>query len=170
MPGRAAVCILLVGLVGWTCCGAVAGPVPCDLKLKYGSRSESPPGQFHLNLVFVNNDTVTKTACRLSGFPDVELIGPAFPTFGSIYALPRQARRATSVTLRVGQSAHAALTWLPSSRRRDRWVPGYVRVVVRTDRGPSLALALPWRYGSVLRQDAATHPGTYVGPIRPGAS
>jgi hypothetical protein len=31
-----------------------------------------------------------------------------------------------------------------------------------------VALALPWRYGSVLRQDAATHPGTYIGPIRRG--
>jgi hypothetical protein len=161
---------MLAGLVGWTCCGAAAGPIPCDLKLKYGSRSEGPPGQFHLKLVVVNNDTVTNTACRLSGFPDVELIGPVYPTFGSIYVLPEQAGRSTSVTLRAGQSAHAVLTWLPSSSRGGRWVPGYVRVVVRTGRGPSFAMALPWRYGSVLRQDAATHPGTYVGPIRPGAS
>jgi hypothetical protein len=141
-------------------------PVPCLLDLKYGSRSEDPPGQFHLRLVFVND--VTNTACRLSGFPQVELIGPVYPMYGSIYMLPAEAGRPQSVTLRPGQSAHAVLTWLPASSPSDRWVPGYVRVVVPTNRGPSFAMALPWRYGSVARQDAATHPGTYVGPIRRG--
>jgi hypothetical protein len=137
--------------------------------LKFGGRSEGPPGQFHLNLVFVNSDNLTNTSCRVSGFPDVELIGPVYPMYGSIYVLPDQAGRSERVTLRPGQSAHAVLTWLPASSRSDRWVPGYVRAVVPTNRGPSFAMALPWRFGSVLRQDAATHPGTYIGPIRPGA-
>jgi hypothetical protein len=143
-------------------------PIPCDLTLKFGKRWESPPGQFHVNLVFVHYQY--DTPCRLSGFPDVELIGPVYPSLGSLYVLPDQAGHAEGVTLRARQSAHAVLTWLPASLRSERWVPGYIRVVVPTNRGQSFAMALPWRFGSVLRQDAATHPGTYVGPLRPRAN
>jgi Protein of unknown function (DUF4232) len=146
------------------------GPVPCDLKLKFGARSEGPPQQFHVNLEVVNVDN---SICRVSGYPDVELIGPDYPIWGTIYSLPQSTTLpAESVSLRLGQSIHAVITWLPSSfpRGRYRWVPGYVRVVVRTNRGLSFAMALPWVYGSVERQDGATHPGTYVGPIRRGAA
>jgi hypothetical protein len=176
-PVRMAGSVVVVGLATWICCApslnsATAGsPIPCDLKMKLGKRSEGPPQQFHVNLAFVNDDDITHTACRLSGYPDVELIGPVYPIFGTIYSLPRSFGRAESVSLRFGQAAHADLTWLPSSPGlRDRWTPGYVRVVVHTNRGPSFAMALPWPYGSVLRQDGATHPGTYVGPIRQGAN
>lgn len=164
---------VVVGVVASLCCATASldtalagGPIPCDLTLKFGGRSEGPTGQFHLKLVIVNHDVA---ACRVLGYPDAELIGPVYPTFGSIYVLPRQTGRTETVTLRVGESAHAVLTWLPPSDPRDRWVPGYVRIVVSTMRGPSFAMALPWRFGPVLRQDAATHPGTYVGPIRRGA-
>ncbi len=158
----------VVGLVGYLVgSGGASTPSPCDLTLKFGVRSEGPPGQFHVNLVFA--DTPYEAPCRISGFPEVELIGPVYPMFGSIYALLDQAGHSQSTVLRSGETAHAILTWLPPSTRRDRWVPGYIRVVVPTNRGPSFAMALPWRFGPVLRQDAATHPGTYIGPLRPGA-
>jgi len=140
--------------------------VPCDLRLRFGSHSEQPVGQFRVSLVFVNGRY--EAPCRVSGFPDVELIGPVYRTHGSIYGLPDQVGRSRSAVLQPGQSAHAVLTWLRPSRRADRWVPGYIRAVVPTNRGPSLPMALPWHFGAVLRQDAATHPGTYVGPLRPG--
>lgn len=73
------------------------------------------------------------------------------------------------MTLHPRQSAHAVLTWLPwRPGNADRWTPGYMRVVVRTNRGESIPVALPWRFGAVLRQDGATHPGTYVCPVVPG--
>ena len=146
---------------------AAGRPVPCDLTLRYGPQSEARSGQFHLNLIFANNPG--DTPCRVFGFPDVELIGPAYPTFGSIYVLPDQAGTSQSVMLRPGQSAHSLLTWLRGPSSGHRWTPGYIRVVVPTNRGGSFAVALPWRYGSVLRQDGASHPGTYIGPVRPGA-
>lgn len=139
---------------------AAAAPAPCDLALKLGARSGG--GQAHVDLRIVD---VGSTACRVSGFPDVELIGPVDPAFGSVYALPRQAAKPSAITLRSGDTAHALLTWLPASGRGS-WAPGYIRVVVSTAAGPSLPMALPWRFGAVLRQDAATHPGTYVGPLR----
>ena len=166
---------LLAGLAGLVvAAGCLAGsgsastPNPCDLVLRFGMRSQGPSGQFHVNLVFTN--APYEAPCRVSAFPEVELIGPVDPTFGSIYVLPDQAGYSQSTVLRSGQKAHAVLTWLPSSARSGRWVPGYIRVVVHTNRGPSFAMALPWRFGPVLRQDAAMHPGTYIGPLRPGAS
>jgi hypothetical protein len=138
----------------------------CPLSLELGRRSGTSPGQFHLDLVFVNRGDAR---CRLAGWPEVELIGPADPTFGSIYTLPRQSGHREAVTLPAGGSAHATLTWLPPSDHLPRWVPGYVRVVVPTASGPSAPMAVAWRRGPVLRQDQATYPGTYIGPIRRGA-
>jgi hypothetical protein len=141
-------------------------PIPCALRLRFGSRSEAPPGQLHINLVIVNSDFI---ACRISGWPDVELIGPTHPIFGTIYTLRDQSGSAENVRLGPGGRAHAVLTWLPSSLAvTRRWTPDYLRVVVRTNRGQSFPMAVPWRYGSVERQDGATHPGTYIGPINPG--
>jgi hypothetical protein len=173
VPGRIARWVLVAGLVCSICCAAtgvdraIAGTkIPCDLTLKVGSRFESPPGQFHANLVFANADY---PRCRVSGWPDVELIGPDYPLFGTIYVLPQQAGKQTSVLLGAGKSAHAVLTWLPSSLApRARWTPGYVRVAVSTDAGPSFPMAVRWPFGSVERQDGATHPGTYIGPIGRG--
>lgn len=161
------VAVISTVLVGYPASRVNASPSnPCLLTLKFGARSQGPSGQFHLNLVFVNNGE--DTPCRLKGFPEVELIGPLYPMFGSIYELPDYAGQSQSVTLRPGESAHARLTWFPASSGDRRWVPGYIRVVVPTNRGPSFAMALPWPFGSVARQDAASHPGTYIGPIRRG--
>jgi hypothetical protein len=52
----------------------------------------------HVNLVFVNDDGITNTACRISGYPDVELIGPTYPSFGTIYSLPQSAGRTQAAT------------------------------------------------------------------------
>ncbi len=176
---RTCVAVLLVLLLASAGCGGDRAtgaspkgdtPTPCLLKAKLVSRSEDPPGQFHANIVVENTDDLTHKACRVSGAPDVELIGPALSMFGSIYSLPQSLGRNPGVTLRLGQSAHAVLTWLPWERSNPGpWLPDYIRVVVHTNRGPTFAVALPWRYGSVLRQDDATHPGTYVGPISRGA-
>jgi hypothetical protein len=158
----AATCLMTA--VAATARGALA--IPCDLTLKFGKRVAEPgSNQFKVTLVFINDSGVV---CRVSGFPDVELIGPVYPMFGSIFELPRQVLKGEAFTLRSGSRAHATLTCLPSSGRADRWLPGYIRVVVPTTTGPSFAMALPWRYGPVLRQDGATHPGTYIGPVRRG--
>jgi hypothetical protein len=160
-----AACAVTVGSA--TSPGSAGRSNPCDLTLAFGRRWQSPPGQLHVDLVFVHDRY--DAPCRVAGFPDVELIGPVLGDLGALYPLPDRAGRAGSITLRAHQRAHAVLTWLPASLRSDRWVPGYIRVAVPTSREQSFAMALPWRFGSVLRQDAATHPGTFVGPIRPGA-
>lgn len=152
MPRR-----LVLLAVAIFCCAGSAGarlPVPCGLLIKYGVRSEQPAGHFHVELVFLNSPG--GTSCRVSGFPDVKLIG------SSVYAVRHSAGRPQAVSLRPGQSARAVLTWLRPSNGKDRWVPTTVRVIVPTNRETSSVLVLPWRFGPVLRG-----PGTSIGPLRP---
>jgi hypothetical protein len=166
MPVAARVSLFLGAVVVALFCVAAGSPAsaPCQLTLKSGARQTGPPGQYHLNLVFVDRGP---TRCRLRGWPSIELIGPDDPSFGAIYVIPRRSGSSGNVVLSVGAAAHAALTWLPPSEGRP-WVPGYLRAVVPTASGESLPMAVPWRFGPVLRQDAATHPGTFVGPVQPG--
>jgi Protein of unknown function (DUF4232) len=172
MRGRTFGCVALLSVAGILGASGephaanAGGTGRCALSLELGRRSGTSPGQFHLDLVFVNRG---EARCRLAGWPDVELIGPNDPTFGSIYDLPRQSGRRETVTLPAGESAHATLTWLPPADHVTRWVPGYVRVVVPTANGPSGPMAVAWNRGPVLRQDRATYPGTYIGPIQRGA-
>lgn len=169
----ASVCIVLVsfGPGGSAALNPAAKPtklLACELTMKLGA----PEGtsQRHLELVFTDSKPLVPSSspCRVSGWPQVELIGPKYPLYGTIYTLPRQSGSAQTVNLKPGESARATLTWLPpEGGPNPRWTPGYIRVVVKTDRGQSPPMALPWPYGAVLRQDDATYPGTYIGPITP---
>lgn len=147
--------------------GGRPGRVPCYLGLKFGHRSRVPNTSTQSQIVLVFTDGQLGP-CRVRGFPEVELIGPIHRPYGPIYELPTQVLPSESVALQPGEHAHATLTWLADVPSRHPWVPAYVRVVVSSNHGASVAMALPWRFGSVARQDAATHPGTYIGPIRPG--
>jgi hypothetical protein len=151
-----------------------AGKTPsCSLRLTYGTKWQDPPEQFHVDLVVTDVDQNCKAV--VFGVPDVELIGPpndgntAYP--GTIYWVSEAGSAGSRVPLVPGGKAHFTLTWLSwntgGSVNGRPWVPGYVRVVINSAGGPSEPAALPWPYGSVLRQDAATHPGTYAGPIVP---
>ena len=145
----------------------------CLLQLTYGREWQDPRQQFHVDLVVTDVDQNCKAV--LFGVPDVELIGPpndgdtAYP--GAIYWVSEAGSTGSRVPLGRGGKAHFTLTWLPwnggAPVNGRSWVPGYVRVVINSAGGPSEPAALPWPYGSVLRQDAATHSGTYAGPIVP---
>jgi hypothetical protein len=119
-----------------------------------------PASQSHLALVLTNNSPQT---CTLQGYPDVDLLGPDDPMFGPTYHLPRQAADPRPLTLAPGDSATSILTFLPGPP--TGWVPSTIFV---TPPRTSTQLQTPWiPFGaSVLRQDAATHPGTYIGPLQ----
>src|SRR4051794_25614626 len=114
VPIRTVHTVRLLVLVALICVAAPSSSAlakyraPCFLKLTFGSRSEGPPQQFHVNLVLQNTADITNTSCRISGHPSVELIGPNNP-LGTIYFLPRAAGRTETVTLRPGDKAHAIL-------------------------------------------------------------
>lgn len=120
-------------------------------------------GVFHLAVILTNTDT--QTSCTLQGYPEVVLIGPDDPMYGSTYQLPRQSGDPQPLTLAPGASASSVLTYMPEGP--GGWVPSTI-VVTLPEPDSSIFLSTPWIPGgvSLLRQDAATHPGNYIGPLK----
>jgi Protein of unknown function (DUF4232) len=121
------------------------------------------PGSFHqihFALTLTNNSS---QSCALQGYPGVDLLGPDDPTWGPDYQLPQQAGDPQLLTLAPGASASSRLTFLPAPP--DGWVPRTIAVTLPNTSG---RLETPWIPGgiAVLRQDAATRPGTYIGPLQ----
>ncbi|WP_226366694.1 DUF4232 domain-containing protein [Pseudonocardia sp. ICBG162] len=100
--------------------------------------------------------------CTMTGFGGVDLRGPDDPQWGPSYSLPRAGEQPTSVVVKPGGTAHTVITWLPG----DSWTPTDI-VVTAPDETTSTTLK--WDQGPVLRQDGATHPGTYIHPVAPGS-
>lgn len=111
-------------------------------------------------VVFVNN--VSEQSCFVAAFPDVDLVGPDDPVFGPAYRIPQQPGDPQPVVIEPGKFVSSVLTFLPGPP--DGWVPD---TIVLTFPGTPGSVEGPWLPGvSVLRQDAATHPGTYVGALQ----
>jgi predicted small lipoprotein YifL len=134
-----------------------------QLSAKLGPRSK--PGtsdQAWLPLTYTNT---SQQACVLRGVPGVDLHGPNDPN-GPVYSLYRKDTGAPGVTLRPGASASARLVVLSDSPGSfgsfgsTNWVPTQL---VTTPPGETTTLTVPWPARlTVSRQDAATHPGTWV--------
>ena len=139
-----------------------------DLTLSLGATTPvaGGSGQYQLPLIFTNNGS---TPCTLRGYPKAELHGPSDPN-GPVYQLPEAPAAVTTVTLTVGGTAEATLTYLKAengdvgSMGSTHWVP---TTVVITPPGSTGQLTASWpSHDPVLRQDEATHPGSYVGPVQ----
>ena len=91
----------------------------------------------------------------------MELLGPNDPQFGPSYQLPQQPGDAQPLTISAGYYVSSLLTFLPGPSDGTGWVPNSI---VLSLPGESKPLVTPWIPGgiSVLRQDAATNPGTYI--------
>lgn len=124
----------------------------------YGSPGDNP--QMHFSIILTNNSS---QSCTLQGYPGVDLVGPNDPTYGPTYSLPRQSGDPQPVKLAPGASASSRLTFLPTG---DGWVP---RKIVVTPPDATTQLETPWIPGgiAVVRQDGATHPGSYIAPLEP---
>ena len=129
------------------------------LRLEPGGASVAQ-GQYRLALVLTNT---SGRSCTLQGFPGVDLKGPADTVNGPTYSLRRQAAMAARVTLRAGQSAGSQLTDLVGDGEAKPWKP---TTVVLTPPNETTPLTVAWTGNSVLRQDGATHPGSYIGPMQ----
>jgi hypothetical protein len=114
--------------------------------------------QIHFAVILTN---ISPQSCTLQGYPGVDLVGPDDPEHGPTYSLSRQSGDPQTLTLAPGTSASSRLTFLPTP---DGWVP---RTIVVTPPDATAHLETPWIPGgiAVLRQDGATHPGTYIGPL-----
>jgi hypothetical protein len=125
-------------------------------------RTTGEAGQRHTIVVWTNT---SGTACTVTGFGGVDLVGPDDPPFGGVYSLPRQAGQAATITLAPGAKAHSTITWLPP-QDGPGWTPTGMNV---TPPDETRSAGLDWPGGAVLRQDGATHPGTFLSPVQAGA-
>lgn len=120
----------------------------------------APNGQNTLRIVLTNT---SPQSCMVQGYPGVDLAGPDNPTFGPTYSLPRQDTGFAPVEVAPGAAVSSELTYLADGPAG--WTPD---TIVVTPPDTTTPLQVPWPHaGSVSRQDAATHPGTYIGPLRP---
>ncbi|MFI5716136.1 DUF4232 domain-containing protein [Nocardia sp. NPDC051750] len=144
---------------------SVAAPALCTaetLNLSTRERPSDSPGQSTLEIVLTNTSAQT---CAVQGFPGVDLTGPDDPAFGPTYQLPRQDVNFAPVTVDPGAKVSSLLTYLPGGP--GGWVP---TTIVLTPPDTTTQLQAPWPAGvSVQRQDGATHPGTYIGPLQPAS-
>ncbi|WP_236793037.1 DUF4232 domain-containing protein [Amycolatopsis sp. GM8] len=124
-----------------------------DLALSLGTMTQTAAGQDQVPLVYQN---VSSHPCDLHGAPGVDLAGPNDPAFGPTYSLPRVDDGPRSIVLAPGERGAAMLFLLQDGG----WVPNEI-VSIPPGQTTPLRVAWPFRFG-VLRQDAATHPGTYV--------
>lgn len=122
-------------------------------------------GQVPLSLVYTNK---SRRTCLLRGVPGADLQGPQDPN-GPVYTLRRQNNGGKDVHLQPGASAKARLVVLTyedgsvGSMGSTRWVPTRL---VTIPPGETTPLTAQWPNGlSVLRQDAATHPGSWIEPF-----
>jgi hypothetical protein len=132
-----------------------------DLRPAVG-RTTGEAGQRHTTVVWTNASSST---CTMFGYGGVDLQGPANP-MGTTYSLPRQSSEQPAlVRLTPGDKAHTVITWLPA-QGGGGWTPAKLLI---TPPDETHSAVLDWPGGAVERQDAATHPGTYLGPIERGA-
>lgn len=148
--------------------GQAAGLQRCHtaaLSATLGTRTVASPGpstgQTAIPLVYTNT---SKTSCQLHGVPGLDLHGPADPN-GPVYQLRRE-DKGGGVTLAPGAGASARIVVLSyepgsvGSGGSTRWTP---TELVTIPPGETTPLTVAWPAGlSVLRQDEATHPGSWI--------
>jgi hypothetical protein len=145
---------------------------PChtpQLSARLGPRADMGGGQGWIPLTYTNT---SDRPCVLRGVPGADLRGPADPN-GTVYTLPRQNNaRVPDVQLAPRASASARLVVLSDqpgsvgSLGSKGWVPTQLVTIPPGETSP---LTVPWPAGlSVMRQDSATHPGSWIGPFTAG--
>jgi len=105
------------------------------------------------------------SACTLDGFPGVNLTGIANGQQNYTWSLVRQSVSYSVVTLQPGGTAHFGLIYLPGSSASTDIT---VNRLVMTPPNDYTQAELTWNQ-SVVLQDAATHPGTYITPVVAGS-
>ena len=104
----------------------------------------------------------------MTGFSGLELVGP-MSGGSTTYDTVRQEVSYQAVTVGPGDTAHASFYVLPGPDECDNgtaWVPTSATVTLPNT---TKSFSVGWPGGSVDNcQGGATHPGTYVGPMRAG--
>ncbi|WAL68166.1 DUF4232 domain-containing protein [Amycolatopsis cynarae] len=125
--------------------------------------------QWKLPIILTNQSSAP---CTVQGFPGVRLEGED----GTSWDLVRAGGTGAPVLLGPGEHATADLTYLTASAV----VPGndsgahsgwHVAHVAVTPPNSTNTQTMPWADSlDLVKQDSATHPGTYIGPVHPATA
>ncbi|MFF4284280.1 DUF4232 domain-containing protein [Streptomyces sp. NPDC001739] len=149
---------------------AKAEPTRChtaDLKAGFATGEDARPEmeqtekQTQAYIWFTNQ---SKRTCTLSGFAGVDMIG-AQETDGT-WSLARSSKKPEKMILEQGDTVDFSITLLPVGRstpQKEKFVPAKFLV---TPPNETEHFTLKWPFGGqILKQDGATHPGTYLNPV-----
>ncbi|MEU6349067.1 DUF4232 domain-containing protein [Streptomyces sp. NPDC047072] len=160
----------VVAVVPASAAPAAAGPSRChtaDLKAGFATGGDAKPEMKQTRKqtqAFVWFTNKSRHTCTLSGFAGVDMIG-AQKTDGT-WSLVRSSEKPQKITLERGDTVDFSITLLPvakSTPRKEKFVP--VKFLI-TPPNETKHFTLKWPFGGqILKQDAATHPATYVNPI-----
>ncbi|WP_235826459.1 DUF4232 domain-containing protein [Candidatus Frankia alpina] len=135
-----------------------------DLRASIPEKPTPGTSQKGIHVTFRNQSSAQ---CTLYGYPGAEFRSATGDRWDLVRSLG-VARR--PITLAPGAQAHATLTYLPTDPSDGTGNPVFsptALVFIPPDEQTSLIV--PWTLGPVLRQDAATHPGTYISALEPGS-
>lgn len=144
-----------------------------DLKIALGQTTGTGTGQVDQQVDMTNTG---QSSCTMDGFPGVNLVGTADNNVGGTFSpltwsLTRASVSYTPATLAPGQATHFDIMYLPwESSAASSSLEMKVTELVITPPNTTSQVTLPW-FLNLLRQDMATHPGTFVEPVvNPSAS
>ncbi|MCA1220970.1 DUF4232 domain-containing protein [Streptomyces sp. 8L] len=120
-----------------------------------GSGAQSVGSQ---GAVVIKMTNTSSSACTMNGYPGLDLLAG-----GETWSLGRQAATPRTVTVQPGGSTSFTITYLPFEKGDGQEFD--VKTIVITPPNETTSAKLAWDFQPVLRQDGATHPGTYVGPV-----
>ena len=132
---------------------------PACTNLKVSQTTPDMVGsQWKLPITMTNQGSAS---CTVQGFPGVRLNGAD----GTSWDLVRTGDPITPVLLAPGEHATAELTYLTASDGSG-W---HVSTVSVTPPNGTNTQTIPWADSlDLVKQDGATHPGTYIGPAHAG--
>lgn len=126
-----------------------------------GGEPQGADGQGHVTVTLTNKGTAP---CALNGYPGVDLMSSP----GDTWSLTRQtSQKPRALTLSPGGDAFFKITYLPYTAEGNTKANEFKAATMTiTPPGGTESKDLPWPHKKpVLLQDAATHPGTFVGPV-----
>ncbi|MBO0819448.1 MAG: DUF4232 domain-containing protein [Nocardiopsaceae bacterium] len=151
--------------------GTVSGATCQAAQLRVALGPNSPSAGNSMQRVDLTN--TGPATCTMNGFPGVNLVGTVDGKAGYQWPLERSTSVSPAkVTLAPGDSAHfniAYLAWTGDSNAEassGREIK--VSEIVITPPNDYAHTHVAWNQG-VLLQDAATHSGTWIQPVEPGA-
>ena len=152
---------------GGNATGATPRCATADLSVSLGApkKHDDSSGQVDVPVTFKNTSTHN---CGLYGLPEVSLLGPDDPN-GATYQLVGTDNGVQRNEVEPGRTATATITVLQpgngsvGSMGSTSWTPTRAQI---TPPAQSQPLTVDWTPRiAVLRQDSATHPGSFVNGI-----